>query len=216
VTRQLWTNSRADTVTKWVEVGQHALGAPRAISEEMQVRITANSLGEIHEWPDPRMRVAVVDSADGSIRFFERTHGVPIERVLAASSAVPGAWRPSPSMIVVHGRAGGWDERRWGHGLRSRSSARAGRRSQDGGGGPDASFARESRAGDLAGHRFRSCPRPGSARSQPHTPVRGSGPSASLDDRGGSPEALGVRRYRPLGRDRVECHHRSVPMALSC
>ncbi|HEX3246127.1 MAG TPA: patatin-like phospholipase family protein [Chloroflexota bacterium] len=93
-TRMLWTNASADTAARRAEVGQRALTAPRTISEEMQLRITANALADIHEWPTTLLKVSVVDVTDGAVRFIGRDDGVPIERALAADTASPGRVAP--------------------------------------------------------------------------------------------------------------------------
>jgi NTE family protein len=108
-TRQMWTNSTAVTPEQRMEIGRRALAAPRVIDEEAQIRITANALADIHDWPNQPISIATVDIADGSIRLFTAGDGVPLDRVLAASSAVPG--RIAPITIGDHrymdGQVGG-------------------------------------------------------------------------------------------------------------
>ncbi len=72
-----------------IEVGKRALGATKVISEDAQIQIAAAALGDIYDWPQPLLKLAAGDVTDGTIRFFDRTQGVPIERALAASSANP-------------------------------------------------------------------------------------------------------------------------------
>lgn len=99
-TRRLWTNASADTAARRAEIGQRALATSRVISEEMQVRITATALGDIHDWPGSLLLVATTDVGDGSVRFLQQRDGVPLERALAASTAQPG--RVAPITIGDH------------------------------------------------------------------------------------------------------------------
>ena len=78
-----------------MQVGQKALAAPKVISEDEWVKTITTSLGgDIHSWPDKPLKIAAGDVTDGTIRFFDRTQGVPIERAVAASSAPPGVTAP--------------------------------------------------------------------------------------------------------------------------
>lgn len=99
-TRQLWTNASADTVQRRMAVGQRARSAVRVIPTDAQLRITANALGDIHEWPVRDMRVAAVDVDDGLVRFFTSADGIALDYVLAAGTAQPG--RVAPLTIDGH------------------------------------------------------------------------------------------------------------------
>jgi NTE family protein len=93
-TRQMWTSAVADTAARRAEVGQRALAAPRVISEETHLQTFVNALADNREWPTGLLTVPVVDVDDGTVRFLDRTSGVPIERALAAGTALPGRVAP--------------------------------------------------------------------------------------------------------------------------
>jgi len=84
-----------------IEVGKRALAAPRAISEDAQVKATASSLGDIHDWPAQLLKLPAVDAADGSIRLFDKTQGVPLEQAVAATTANPASGK---TPITIDGR----------------------------------------------------------------------------------------------------------------
>jgi len=78
-----------------IEVGKRALAAAKALSEDTQLRFIETDLGGlVHEWPGQPLKVAAGDVADGTMRFFDSTQGVPIEQALAASTAAPGRVAP--------------------------------------------------------------------------------------------------------------------------
>ncbi len=54
----------------------------------------------VREWPDRALRITAVDVETGEFRVFDRTAGVPLARVVAASCAVPGVWPP----VTIDGR----------------------------------------------------------------------------------------------------------------
>jgi NTE family protein len=76
------------------QVGQRALVATAVVSEEAWMRTITSDLGDIHSWPGRTVRIPAGDVADGTIRFFDSTQGVPIERAVAASNALPGQIAP--------------------------------------------------------------------------------------------------------------------------
>src|SRR5437867_505415 len=43
-----------------IEVGKRALAAPKAISEEAQIKAAAASLGDIHDWPQKLLKLPAV------------------------------------------------------------------------------------------------------------------------------------------------------------
>jgi NTE family protein len=99
-TRQLWTNASADTVARRAEIGQRARTTARVIPEDVQLRITTTSLGDIHDWPTAEVRITAVDVDDGTVRFFTHADGVPLARVLAAGTAQPA--RVAPIAVGDH------------------------------------------------------------------------------------------------------------------
>lgn len=70
------------------------MAATRAISEAAYVKQTAQMLGNLQDWPTQSLRIAAGDVTDGTIRFFDKSQGVPIERAVAASRAAPGMVAP--------------------------------------------------------------------------------------------------------------------------
>jgi NTE family protein len=83
------------TPTLRIEVGQKALAATKVIPEDGWIRsITMSYLAGIHTWPSQPLKIAAGDVTDGTIRFFDGSQGVSIERAVAASSALPGQRAP--------------------------------------------------------------------------------------------------------------------------
>lgn len=72
-----------------IEVGNRALAATKAIAEDVQIKSALSNLGDIREWPRLPLKVAAGDVAAGSMRFFDSGQGVPLERVIAATTANP-------------------------------------------------------------------------------------------------------------------------------
>ncbi|WP_353526764.1 patatin-like phospholipase family protein [Nocardia seriolae] len=58
------------------------------------------------EWPDDRLRVAVVDAASGERRVWDSGSGVPLATAVTASRSFPGPSRPSLSGTAVTSMAG--------------------------------------------------------------------------------------------------------------
>jgi NTE family protein len=82
-------------------VGTRALAATGVLSEDEQLRFIDVDLGGVvHRWPAQQLKVAAGDVADGTMRFFDASQGVPIEEALAASTALPG--RVAPIAIRGH------------------------------------------------------------------------------------------------------------------
>jgi NTE family protein len=73
-------------------IGAMALGAS-TVGEEERVSIIASRLPS-HDWPDRRLLITAVDTADGEFVVWDRASGVPLVRAVAASCAVPGVWPP--------------------------------------------------------------------------------------------------------------------------
>jgi NTE family protein len=76
-----------------IEVGQRAVAATQVIPEEEWVEYMAASLG-VPDWPSARLEITAVDVFDGTTRLINQTQGVPIERAVAASTALPGRDAP--------------------------------------------------------------------------------------------------------------------------
>jgi NTE family protein len=88
---RMWGAAR-DDISVRIELGKRALATPNPMSEEMQVDRMKRRLG-LDGWPIG-VKAAAVDVRDGTVRFFDRSHGVPIERAVAASCAQPGLQAP--------------------------------------------------------------------------------------------------------------------------
>ncbi len=80
------------TVAQRIQIGAMALTANGALEED-RIQSTAADLG-MRDWPDLPLKLAAVDVYDGTVRFFDRAQGVPIERAVAASRAAPGRDAP--------------------------------------------------------------------------------------------------------------------------
>jgi NTE family protein len=91
-TSRLWQGVDT-TPAQRIEVGRRALAAPRVISEDAWVQRWASALGGA-AWPSRPLLIAVIDVLDGSTRLVDGTQGVPLERAVAASSALPGLVAP--------------------------------------------------------------------------------------------------------------------------
>ncbi len=79
-----------------MDVGGRALAAAPVISEEAWVQLAAANLG-VAAWPSGPLQITAIDVTDGSTRLFDRTQGVPVERAVAASTALPGLIAPITS-----------------------------------------------------------------------------------------------------------------------
>ena len=71
-------------------VGQAALGARTTTEEEWLAAIGLGLIGK--PWPERRLLVTAVDAASGTSVVFDSRSGVPLERAVAASCAVPGVF----------------------------------------------------------------------------------------------------------------------------
>jgi NTE family protein len=94
---RLWAADTTMTQTRCAEIGRIALAAP-TVPEERFVEGFAR-----HGWPGWPARpllVTAVDCESGAFRAFDRASGVPIERAVAASCAVPGLFPP----VTIDGR----------------------------------------------------------------------------------------------------------------
>jgi len=77
-----------------LDTARRALAATQVISEDAQIKATAAALGDIHDWPQQPLKLSAIDATDGSVRLFDKTQAVPIERTLAAATAKPGQVAP--------------------------------------------------------------------------------------------------------------------------
>jgi NTE family protein len=71
-------------------IGRAALDAETTTEEDWLETIGIGLAGR--EWPDERLWVTAVDAVTGTSVVFDRTSGVPLERAVAASCAVPGVF----------------------------------------------------------------------------------------------------------------------------
>ncbi|HEU5241408.1 MAG TPA: patatin-like phospholipase family protein [Ornithinibacter sp.] len=71
-------------------VGQAALSARTTTEEEWLAAIGLGLVGK--PWPERRLLVTAVDAASGTSVVFDSTSGVPLDRAVAASCAVPGVF----------------------------------------------------------------------------------------------------------------------------
>ncbi len=91
-TSKMWGPAATDVAAR-IALGQRALGTPHPIPQDVQVATYKRSLNSDH-WPDRLLKIAAVDVSDGSVRFFDKTQGVPIELAVAASTSQPGLQAP--------------------------------------------------------------------------------------------------------------------------
>ena len=108
--RALVRNAKELTPELRMDVGRRALAATKVLSEDAHIRqIAVQSLGDVRSWPARSLKIAAVDVVDGTVRFFDSTQGVSIERAAAASNA--GAGRVAPITIgdrrYIDGYTGG-------------------------------------------------------------------------------------------------------------
>lgn len=70
------------------------------VPEQERLAIIAARLPST-EWPDARLVVTAIDTADGTFLALDRDSGVPLVHAVAASCAVPGVW---PTVTLPDGR----------------------------------------------------------------------------------------------------------------
>jgi len=73
--------------------------AAQTVSEEDRLAIIASRLPR-HDWPERRLLITGVDTADGEFAVWDKDTGVPLVLAVAASCAVPGIWPP----VTIDGR----------------------------------------------------------------------------------------------------------------
>jgi len=79
-------------------IGALALAA-QTVSEDDRLAIIASRLPR-HDWPERRLLITGVDTADGKFAVWDKDSGVPLLLAVAASCAVPGIWPP----VTIDGR----------------------------------------------------------------------------------------------------------------
>jgi len=94
----LWGAMERATPEKTAEIGALARDLYRDREDAWIANIAAAH--GVQDWPEQALLVAAVDTESGERRFFDRHSGVPIERAIAGSSAIPGI---APS-ITIDGR----------------------------------------------------------------------------------------------------------------
>jgi NTE family protein len=94
----LWAAMERATPAKAAEIGALARDLYRE-REDGWVRTIGAAVGS-DAWPERPLLVSAVDTESGERRFFDRASGLPLGRVVASSSAVPGL---SPS-VTIEGR----------------------------------------------------------------------------------------------------------------
>jgi NTE family protein len=88
---------RVDEIRARAEIGRMALEAKTAPEAQW---VAAFAEYGWNGWPDKELLVTAVDCESGQLRAFDRASGVPIERAVAASCAVPGIFPP----VTIEGR----------------------------------------------------------------------------------------------------------------
>ena len=78
-------------VLAWI--GGQARAASTKVSEASRIKVIEGRL-PVHEWPDRRLLITAIDTADGSLVVWERASGVPLPLAVASSCAVPWVYPP--------------------------------------------------------------------------------------------------------------------------
>jgi NTE family protein len=86
-TFRLWQDTDASAEQR-IEVGRRALAAVDVVSEDDLVDSVVRGFG-ITEWPGQPLVISATGAFDGASWLFDRTQGVPVERAVAASIAIP-------------------------------------------------------------------------------------------------------------------------------
>jgi NTE family protein len=84
-------------VLAWI--GGQARAASTKMSEASRVKVIKGRL-PVHEWPERRLLITAIDTADGSLVVWERDSGVPLPLAVASSCAVPWVYPP----VTIKGR----------------------------------------------------------------------------------------------------------------
>lgn len=92
-------NPALDPVEARRRVGATAVTV-KAGDEEAHIARIASLLPAREEWPQRRLLVTAVDTGTGELTVWQRDSGVPLERAVASSCAVPGVYPP----VTIGGR----------------------------------------------------------------------------------------------------------------
>jgi NTE family protein len=84
-------------VLAWI--GGQARAASTKVSEAGRLKAIKARL-PVHEWPDRRLLITAIDTADGSLVVWERASGVSLPLAVASSCAVPWIYPP----VGINGR----------------------------------------------------------------------------------------------------------------
>lgn len=88
---QLLAQAPEPTPALLAQIGQIALAAPAPAEEQFLARFAP--LAGL-PWPERDLRVTAVDTHSGAFRVWTRADGVPLERAVGSSCAVPGIFPP--------------------------------------------------------------------------------------------------------------------------
>src|SRR4029079_16972563 len=86
-----WASYDEMTPQACAAVGRAALETPTMTENEYLARFAEHAAAG---WPEAALLMTAVDCASGELRAFDAGSGVPIERAIAASCAVPGMFPP--------------------------------------------------------------------------------------------------------------------------
>jgi NTE family protein len=84
-------------VLAWI--GAQARAASTKVTEATRIEVIKARL-PVHDWPQRRLMVTAVDTADGAFIAWERASGVPLPLAVASSCAVPWVYPP----VTIGGR----------------------------------------------------------------------------------------------------------------
>jgi NTE family protein len=84
-------------VLAWI--GGQARAASTKVTEATRLEVIRSRL-PVHEWPDRRLQVTAIDTADGAFIAWERSSGIPLPLAVASSCAVPWIYPP----VTINGR----------------------------------------------------------------------------------------------------------------
>lgn len=98
VFRQAWERAGSDLKAMRARIGAYALTAPTVSEAERRAYIAAQI--PVQSWPQRRLLIVAVDTADGEEYIVDRESGVALVDAVAASCAVPGIRPP----VTIGGR----------------------------------------------------------------------------------------------------------------
>jgi len=84
-------------VLAWI--GGQARAASTKMSAATRIKVIKDRL-PVHEWPERRLQITAIDTANGSLVVWERAAGVPLPLAVASSCAVPWIYPP----VTINGR----------------------------------------------------------------------------------------------------------------